>query len=294
MKKTIILLLLIVTSPLYAKLKVITTYPYIADITSRIGGDSLSVHALASGNWDPHFVTPKPSLIAKVRRADLLILNGAELEIGWMPPVIREARNAKVQPGSTGFLDLSIYIKLIDVPGNVSRAQGDVHPSGNPHYALGPINIAKIAVAIKNKLNELDPGNRAAYTKNHKEFNLLWDNKLKEWEEIMKPLRGIKVVQYHKNFDYLFEHYGMIPVIELEPLPGIAPTTRHIMRVIDIINSQGVRLIINDVYHSQKPAQLVVRKTGMRMITLPHDVNAIKEAKDIVALFDEIVGRLSK
>ena len=110
----------------------------------------------------------------------------------------------------------------------------------------------------------------------------------------MKPLRGIKVVQYHKNFDYLFEHYGIIPVIELEPLPGIAPTTRHIMRIIDIINSEGVRLIINDVYHSPKPAQLVVRKTGIRMIMLPHDVNAIKEAKDIVALFDEIVGRLTK
>ena len=147
-------------SSVYAEMRVVTTYPYIADITSRIGGDRVSVHALASGNWDPHFVVPKPSLIAKVRRADLLILNGAELEIGWLPPVIRESRNAKVRPESGGFLDLSVYIKLIDVPENVSRAQGDIHPSGNPHFALDPANIAKIAVVITKKLCDLNPRSR--------------------------------------------------------------------------------------------------------------------------------------
>lgn len=292
-KKTIIILLMLATAA-SAKLKVVTTYPYIADIVKIIGKDRVSATALAPGAWDPHFVVPKPSLIARVRQADLLILNGAELEIGWLPPVVREARNPKVKPGSGGFLDLSAYIELIDVPENVSRAQGDVHPSGNPHFCLDPHNIKIIAEAVRERLSALDLNNSDFFQKNLDNFLKLWDNKLKEWENALKPLVGAKVVQYHKNYDYFCNRYGIIPIIELEPLPGIAPTSKHILRVINVVKNKNAKIILNDVYHSTKPAELVADKTGIKVIVLPHDVNAVKEAKNIVSLFDEIVRRLTE
>ncbi len=294
MKKIITALFLIIATTAFAEIRVVTTYPYIADIAKKIGRHRVKTQSLAPGSWDPHFVVPKPSLIAKVRRADLLIINGAELEIGWLPPIVRESRNARVQPGANGFLDLSGCIELIDIPENISRAHGDVHPSGNPHFSLNPDNITKISIIILKRLCVIDSDNSSFYKKNHEEFHKLWNKKLKKWDEAMKPLKGMKVIQYHKIFDYLFQRYEIVGVTEIEPLPGITPTSRHIMDVINRVRSEGVKLVINDVYHSTKPAQLIARKTGVKMIVLPHDVGAVQDAKDIVALFDNIVRRLTK
>ena len=185
MKKTIILLMcFLMSSVLFPKLRIVTTYPYMKDITDRIGKDKVKVIALSPGNWDPHVIVPRPSLIAKVRRADLLIINGAQLEIGWIPPVIRQANNAKVMPSKKGFLDLSTFVKLIQVPDSVSRAQGDIHPAGNPHFHLDPHNIPLIANAIADKLIDLDPDNMEYYSKNKEEAARFL---LFAYREIIKP-----------------------------------------------------------------------------------------------------------
>ncbi|MCP4131442.1 MAG: zinc ABC transporter solute-binding protein [bacterium] len=292
-KKIIIILFMIfISSTAFAKLKVSVSYPYIADIVERIGKNNVKVYCLAKGNWDPHFVVPRPSLIAKVRKSDLLIINGAQLEIGWIPPIIRGSRNSRVQPGAVGLLDLSAYVKLIDVPITVSRSQGDIHPAGNPHFYLNPENILLIASAVHKKLRELDPGNSLFYKQNLKAFNTLWRGKLIEWQTIMAPFKGTGVVQYHKNMDYFLSYYGLVRVTELEPLPGIPPTSGHIQKVIKRVKTEGVRFIIADVYHSQKPAKFVSKKTNAKMVVLPHDVNAVEEARDLVSLFDEIIRRL--
>lgn len=277
-----------------AKIRIAAAYPYIADIAEKIGKEKVEVKTLAPGNWDPHFVPAKPSLIAKVRTADLLISNGAELEIGWLPPVVRESRNSKVTTGSRGFLELSEHIKLVDIPADISRAKGDVHPFGNPHFILDPVNITIISAAVSDRLAEIDPANADYYKKNLAEFGENWKKKLVEWEKAMSPFKGSRIVQYHKLFNYFFKRYGLTPVMELEPLPGIAPTSGHIYTVIETVKAQKIKHIFNDVYHPVAPALLVSEKTGAGVIVLPHDVGAVKEAGDIISLFDEIIRRITK
>jgi zinc/manganese transport system substrate-binding protein len=292
MKKLIMLSILLITSVSYAKLNVVTAYPYIADIAGRIGGEYVNVKSLADGRLDPHFITPKPSLIAVVRNAHILFINGAELETGWLPPLIRESRNAVIQVGASGFCDLSSYIKLIDKPLKVTRDMGDVHPSGNPHYHLNPDNIIIIANAVMKKLSAADAANAKYFEKNYASFSSMWLGKIKEWDSAMKHFKGIKVIEYHKLYSYFLKRYGLLSSGELEPLPGITPSSGHIRKVIDIAVKEKVRFIFNDVYHSSRPAEMVSEKSGVKMIILPHDVNAVEEAKDIVSLFDTIVKRI--
>jgi zinc/manganese transport system substrate-binding protein len=295
MKRLLSILLLVFSySEAFAKLNVVTTYNFIADITRRIGGDRVSVEPLAPGNWDPHYIVPKPSYISKARKADLLIINGAELEIGWMPPIIRESNNPAIQPGMHGFLDLSDHIIKIQIPENVSRALGDVHPSGNPHFLLDPHNVPLIADAISNRLCALDGANQDYYRANLKGFREKWSRSLLDWTQALRGMKGVKVVQYHSLFDYLFKRFDIILAGEIEPLPGIPPSSGHIEKMIAVVKSGGVKFIIQDVYHPSGPAELLAKKTGAILIILPHDVSATPGAENIFSLFDEIVRRLTK
>jgi zinc/manganese transport system substrate-binding protein len=295
MKRIIIILICFVLSlGLSAKLRVATAYPYIKDITDQIGKDKVKVIALASGYWDPHVIVPKPSLIAQVRRADLLIINGAQLEIGWMPQVIRQANNAKVMPSRKGFLDLSNFVELIQVPDSVSRAQGDIHPAGNPHFHLDPDNILILAEAIADKLIELDSENMEFYNKNRDEFLNAWKIKIAEWEEKLKPIKGTKYIEFHKNLDYFLQRFGLVVLDTIEPLPGIPPTSKHTIELINKMKSENVTKILHDVYHSSKCAKLISEKTDVPWIVIPHDVQAVNEVKDLFSLYDEIVERLVK
>jgi zinc/manganese transport system substrate-binding protein len=262
------------------------------DIVVRIGEDKIKVVALSPGNWDPHVIVPKPSLIAKVRRADLLIINGGQLEIGWIPPVIRQANNAKVMPGKKGFLDLSNFVKMIQVPDSVSRAQGDIHPAGNPHFHLDPHNITLLTEAIAEKLIELDPDNIDYYTKNKEKFLNQWKIKITEWEKKLAPLKGTKYLEFHKNFDYFLQRFGLIVLDTIEPLPGIPPTSKHTIELIKKLKTESVAKILHDVYHSSKCTKLISQKTDVPWIIIPHDVRAIKNVKDLFSLYDEIVNRL--
>jgi len=277
----------------FGKIKVVTSYGYIADITRRIGGDNVSVIALAAGGMDPHFITPKPSFIAKLRNADLLIINGGQLEIGWLPPVIQQANNPVINPGRAGFLSLMELVKPLDVHNEVSRAQGDVHPDGNPHIQLDPFHIPVFAKAIMERLCKLAPGKCEIFRENYTAFEKRWLEKIILWEQKLSPLKGRKVVEYHKLYDYFLQRYQIEAAGTLEPLPGIPPTSRHIAGIIDLIKKQNIALIIQDVYHSSRTARFIAGKTGIKVVIIPHDIGAVKEVTDIFSLFDEIVGRLA-
>lgn len=289
-----IMFFMIFGSTIYGKIKVITSYSYIADITQKIGGREVSTTSLAKGTRDPHYITPKPSFISKMRRADLLIINGGQLEIGWIPPILRKSNNPKIVPGSEGFLDLFSFIKPIEVPTEVSRAQGDIHPDGNPHFVLNPDNIPIIAKAIKEKLSELSPEKQSYFTENLSGFLARWEKRSKVWEEELKKFSGKNVVQYHKNFDYFIEKYNMTELGTLEPVPGIPPTSKQINKIITLVKNRGASFLIHDVYHNKKASKYVAEKCNLKLVILPHDVGAVPGAKDIFSLFDEIVRRLSE
>jgi len=273
------------------KLKVVTAYPFIASVTEQITGDFADVQFLANGKWDPHFVVPRPSYISKLRDADLLIINGAELEVGWMPPLVSQASNSKLS--GNGTLDLSRFVKLQEIPQTLSRAAGDVHPDGNPHYILNPENIIPVAHVIFTRISELDPDHAMAYKANFETFKKKWREKLKIWDDQMKKLKGISVIEYHGLYHYFLGKYGIKTEGTLERLPGIPPTPRHLVSLEKIIVDKKVKLILQDVYHSPDSAQMLAKKTNIRMVLVPHDVGAVSEAKDIFLLYDEIVRRMT-
>jgi zinc/manganese transport system substrate-binding protein len=275
-------------------LRVAAAYPYIADLVEKIGQRNVRVWALARGDYNPHVIIPRPSFIAHVRRADLLVISGAQLEIGWLPPILRQANNPYVQPGERGFLDLSRYVTLIDVPASVSREQGDIHPEGNPHFYLDPYNIPLLAKAIAEKLCEIDPSDALYYRSNLDEFVQRWNEKTKEWREKMKQLEQVAVVEYHKNYDYFLRRFGLPIVGTVEPLPGIPPTSKHIEHLESILESHRAQFILQDVYNPDDASRYLANKLGMKLIVLPHDVGAVRGVDDIFSLFDEIVRRLTQ
>lgn len=288
------LLLLYIQTAITGNLQVVATYGYIGDIVQRIGKDRVDVVVLARGDYNPHIIIPKPSYIAKVRRADLLVINGGQLEIGWLPQIIKQANNGAVQPGERGFLDLSMHVHLIDVPTSVSRELGDVHPEGNPHFFMSPDNIPVIAKAITERMSELDPNNQAFFEANNEELNTLWQQKIKEWEVKLKPLKGEKVIEYHKIFDYFLNRFGFTIAGTIEPLPGIPPTTKHIADVEKLIEREQVKFIFQDVYNPQDASLYLAKRLNIKLIILPHDVGAVKEADNVFSVFDEIIRRITQ
>ncbi|MBU1642810.1 metal ABC transporter substrate-binding protein [bacterium] len=293
MQKYLFLLLFIVPA-LFAKVEVAVSYPYIAALTKAVGGENVEVATLAKGNWDPHFVVPRPSLIRKVAEADLLIINGAQLEIGWMPPLIAKSNNSRIQPGTNGFLDLSHVVTLIDKPSSVSRSGGDIHPDGNPHFSTDPFIMPSLADAIAAQLAHIDPEHAAAYQTNAEAFTQKWKQKLAVWEKEMEPLKGKKVVQYHELYNYFLKRFGMVSIGNIEPLPGINPSSRHTMELIDQMKAQDVTLILQDVYHNPKTAAFIAEKTGAHVVTLPHDVDAVHEADTLENLYNTMISRVTQ
>lgn len=275
----------------YAKLTVAVTYPYIGALAHAIGGDAIGVNVLAQGNWDPHFVSPKPSLIGKLRTADVIIINGGELEIGWLPPLLEKASNAKLN-NPNNILDLSTKVTLSDVPKSVGREHGDVHAHGNPHFHLDPRNMLVLADALATFLSQKDPANSENYRKNLTVFKQQWNTNLKRWEAKMAPLRGKSVVQYHPVFNYFLRAYGMKTIGTIEPLAGIPPSSFHTMRLITLMNEQNPYCIMHDVYHPSKTGEFIASKTGIKLAILPHDVDATSRSSDLGALFDTFIEAL--
>ena len=290
MRKLLLLVFLPLT--LFGHLNIAVSYPYIGALTKSIGGEHISTVVLAKGNWDPHFVVPRPSLIAKVRNADALIMNGGQLEIGWLPPLLRRAGNPKVEISAKSFLNLSHYIPMIHVPHSVDRSLGDVHPDGNPHFHLSPRNILRLAVTITNFLSSIDSEHKAVYQENYKIFYHMWIKKIDEWREKMKDKRGSKVIQYHDNLAYFNAEYGLKSIATIEPLPGIPPSSRHTMSLLKLIKEQKPCCILHDVYHSTKTAQFISKKTNIPVVIMPHDIGALEDIEDLASLFDYLTSAI--
>ena len=292
MKKSLLLLLL--TLSLSAKMNIVVSYPYIKDLTQKITQDRATITSLAKGSWDPHFVVPRPSLIVKLRQADLLIINGAQLEIGWLAQLIRQAHNSKITKNSAAFLNLSQSVTLMnELKGAVSRADGDIHPDGNPHYILDPYNVVPLANAIAEKLASLDEKNAEFYFTNADKFIDSWKKKLTLWDKKMAKAHNTKVIQYHELYNYFFKRYQLQNVINIEPLPGITPSSRHTFKVIKKIKQEHIKLIFQDIYHSKKVAKFIASKTDAKILLMPHDVGAIHDVKTLEELFEYLVNQVS-
>lgn len=276
----------------FAKVQVAAAYPYIGELVKTIAKDKAEVLLLSRGDWDPHYVVPKPSLVGGLRDADLLILNGASLEIGWLPPLTQSSHNVKIQKGADGYLDLSQYIKLQDIPDHVDRSMGHVHEEGNPHFALDPNNMIPLAEVIMLKLSVMDKANHPFYKQNYEAFKAHWEKKLQAYDQKMARCKGMTVVQYHELFNYFLRHYGIRSIDNLEPLPGVKPNSKHTVELVDEIKVQNVKLILQDVYHEHKTADFIAAKTGAKVVQLPHDVGALKGTESLDAFYDTLVDRV--
>ncbi|SFV60593.1 Zinc ABC transporter, periplasmic-binding protein ZnuA [hydrothermal vent metagenome] len=290
--KKILLFTLICSVSLFARMNVVTSYPYLGKIVKAVGGKNVKVKVLASAKFDPHFVIPKPSLIPAIARADMLVANGAGLEIGWLPPLLKRANNPKVRIGTEGFVDVSRAIHLIDKPKAVSRAYGDVHPEGNPHFDTDPHNVLPIAHYIVTKLSQLDEAHASEYAQNFSRFSAHWKTYLRTFDSQMRHCKGKKVVQYHELYNYLLKRFGIKPVATIEPLPGIAPSSRHTMELISKMKKEHIGTILQDPYHEKKTAKFIAAKTGAKVIILPHDVGAVSGTGTLESFYNTIAERL--
>jgi zinc/manganese transport system substrate-binding protein len=275
------------THPAAAAVRVVCTTEDLASLAREVGGDKVTVVGLAKGYQDPHFVDPKPSFILEVSRADLLIVVGRELEIGWLQPLITSSRNAKVQPGGSGYLDASTNVKILEIPtGQITRAMGDVHPQGNPHYWLDPANGRRIAQTIKDKLSQLSPADRAYFDQRYADFDKRLAAAEARWDGMMAPFKGSKIVTYHRSWPNFMERFGLTVIGYVEPKPGIPPTTSHTVDLIDEMKRQGVKLIVVEPYFDLKTPQAIARQVSGEVLVLAPSVGGAKEATDYIKLFD--------
>ena len=290
MKRIVVALAAVLTAtPAFAqsKLNVVTTTEDLASIAREVGGDRISVEAVARGYQDPHFVEAKPSFILKLQKTDLLIVVGRELEIGWLPPLIQQSRNTKIQPGANGYLDASLTASILEIPtGQLTRAMGDVHPQGNPHYWLDPENGKRVAKAIAEKLGQLRPNDKASFDQRLADFTTRLDAAEKRWLEQMAPYKGTKIVTYHRSFPNFVERFGLTIVGYVEPRPGIPPTPQHTLDLINEMKRQNVKLILVEPYFDSKTPNAIARETGAQVLTMPPSVGGNKEVTDYFKLFD--------
>lgn len=275
----------------HAKLNVVTTTQDGAAIVQAVGGEHVQVQSLTQGARDPHFAEATPSMIRRAYQADLLVLIGADLEIGWLPPLLETARNGRVLPGAPGYLDLSASIPLLDKPtGPVSRAQGDVHARGNPHYWLDPRNGLRMAQAIGARLSELDPAHATDYRARLTAFQQELERRMPAWQASLAGLKDKPVVAYHTSLVYLADAFGFRIVGEVEPKPGIPPNAAHLQQLIQTISAQRIGVLIMEAYYERRSADYLARETGIKLVVLPQSVGAQPGIATYFDLFDAIVA----
>ena len=281
-------------APALAALNVFATVPEWGALAQELGGDKVNVYVATSALQDPHHVEAKPSLIARARNADLVLATGAELEIGWVPLVLQQAGNPKVQPGKPGYFEAAPNVPMLEKPTRLDRAEGDVHPLGNPHIQTDPRNIARVATALTARLAEVDPANAAYYRERGKAFDERWSAAIARWEREAAPLRGVSVIVQHKGFPYLTAWLGMKEVAALEPKPGIEPTTSHLADVLATLERTPAKMVIRAAYQSDRASQWIAERAKINAVVLPFTVGGDDAAKDLFALFDDTVQRLLK
>jgi len=293
MKKQILtfLLLCAASTPAFAKIEVFACEPEWGAMATELGGPNVEVSVATSALQDVHQIEAKPSLIAKVRKADFLACTGAELEVGWLPQLLRQAGNQKVAGGDGYFLAAS-QVQTLDKPSTLDRAAGDVHPQGNPHVQLDPYRMLAIAKAMSARLQKIDPANAATYQARYADFSKRWATAIKRWEAKAAPLKGKKVVVHHISWVYLNKWLGLVQVGALEPKPGVPPTSGHLAELISIAKTQGVSFIISAAYQDPKPAHWLSDRTGVPVVVLPFSVGGDAQSKDLFGLYDSTIDKL--
>lgn len=289
-----ILLALLLGNAAHAELRVFATVPEWAALAREIGGDKLKVYSATTAFQDPHRIEAKPSLLAQARQANLVIAAGADLEVGWLPLVLRDSGNAAIQPGRPGYFEAAAFVNRLDVPTVVDRAHGDVHAAGNPHTHLDPRNVQKVGEALATRLAEIDPPNAAAYQANLKAFSSKWQAAITRWEKESAPLKGVGVLVHHASFTYLTRWLGIKEVGMLEPKPGIEPSSGHLTGLLAQQQAAPARMVLRTAYNQDGPSQWIASKTGIPAVLLPYTVGGTPEAKDLFGLFDDSLQRLLK
>lgn len=294
MKKMMVYVIIIAAAVLQAdaQIKIVTTIPDLKSIAEMVGGDKVDVFSIATGYQNPHFVDPKPSYILKLSKADMFITVGLDLEIGWVPPLLNSARNAKIQKGGDGYVDASVNIPLLQIPTSVNRGEGDIHIYGNPHYWLDPLNGKIIAQNIYTALVRFDPDHAALFAANLRKFNETIDARTKEWTTKLRVDKGTKVIAYHNEWPYFEQRFGLTIVDFLEPKPGIPPTPSQLAKIINRMKSENIKIIINSPYFKSDAAELVARNAGGTVVTLATSVGAYPGIKNYFDLFEYNVGQI--
>ena len=283
------------TMVLAKKMNVITATTDLAALAQEVGGDKVNIESMAKGYQDPHFVEAKPSFLLKLRQADLLVVVGLQLEIGWLPPLITQCGNARIQVGASGYLDASQFAEILEIPqGSITRAMGDVHPLGNPHYWLDPDNGRRVAKGIAGKLGEMDPEDAAYFQQRDQDFERRLAEADKRWLASMAPYRGRKVVTYHNSAPNFAKHFGLNVVGFVEPRPGIPPTPSHTLDVINMIKRDHVKVIMVEPYFDRKTPDSIARESGGTVVEYLPSVCGVKEVTTYFQLFDYDIALLTK
>jgi len=286
--------LLALAAPALAALNVFATVPEWGALAEELGGDKVKVYIATNALQDPHHVEAKPSLIARARTADLVVATGAELEIGWLPLVTQQAGNPKIAPGKPGYFEAAAFVTMLEKPARLDRADGDVHPGGNPHIQTDPRNVLRVAAPLTARLVELDPANAAYYQERGKAFAERFGIAIGNWEKLATPLKGAPIVVQHKAFTYLIAWLGMNEVVALEPKPGVDPTTAWLSEVLALLQRQPAKMVIRAAYQSDRASQWIAERAKINAVALPFTVGGTPEAKDLFGLYDDTIARLLK
>jgi zinc/manganese transport system substrate-binding protein len=284
--------LLLAAAPAQAAVRVLACEPEWAALAQELGGPLVEVSAATTAQQDAHQIQARPSLIARVRNADLLACTGAELEVGWLPVLLQQSGNAKVQPGQPGKFAAADFVRKLDVPTSVDRSQGDVHAAGNPHIQTDPRNIALVATALAQRLQQVDPGHAADYAQRGAAFQQKWQQAVARWTAQAAPLRGVSVASQHKGYVYLYDWLGIREVAVLEPKPGVEPSAAYLQSLLATLKTTPVRMVLYSAYQDPRPSDWLARNAGIPAVKVPFTVGGTDAAKDLFGLYDDTVARL--
>ena len=282
----------LIALPSHAALNVLACEPEWAALATELGGDKVKVSSATTALQDPHRIEARPSLIARTRNADLLACTGLELEVGWLPILLQQSGNPKIAPGQPGYFEAGNYVQRLEVPSRVDRSEGDVHAAGNPHIQQDPRNIAQVADALVKRLSEIDPANAAYYQARHKDFAARWNAAMTKWAQQAAPLKGVAIVEHHKNMEYLIHWLGLRQVGTLEPKPGVEPSAAHLSGLLNQLQHQPAKMVIRAAYQDGRASQWLSEHAHIPAVVLPFTVGGDDKAKDLFSVFDDTVQRL--
>ena len=291
-KAVSVLALALLALPVSAAVNVFACEPEWAALAQELGGDRVSVYAATTAQQDAHHIEARPSLIARMRSADLVVCTGAELEAGWLPLLLTQSGNARVRPGSDGYLEASQFVAKLEIPKIVDRSQGDVHPGGNPHIHTDARNIARVAEAVSARLAKIDAANAPVYAARGSAFQERWRTAVARWEQLAEPLKGARIIVYHRDWSYLINWLGLVEAGSLEPKPGLPPTPGHLAELLSAMQRQPARVIIYSAYNDPRAASFLSERSRIAAVMLPYTVGGSDKARDLFGLFDDTIARL--